>query len=127
MRSHVCAVSNELHRERRQARMILMALLAAWLTCASAAPEERLTSLGVGRSPTASELSSRSISVAPDGTGLPVAAGSAREGKAVYDTQCAACHGVKGEGIGDYPPLVGGRKTLTTEQPLYTVGSYWPY
>jgi cytochrome c len=67
------------------------------------------------------------ISVAPDGTGLPTGRGSAREGRAIYNAQCAGCHGVRGEGIGDYPALAGGLKTLTTEQPLYTVGSYWPF
>jgi cytochrome c len=36
------------------------------------------------------------------------------------------CHGAKGEGvIGDR--LIGGRGTLTSANPLRTVGSYWPY
>jgi cytochrome c len=44
----------------------------------------------------------------------------------VYDEQCAACHGTKGEGaIGDR--LVGGEGTLATARPVRTVGSYWPY
>jgi S-disulfanyl-L-cysteine oxidoreductase SoxD len=107
--------------------LVAVMILSAWLTAASATPEENSANLGIGRTPTAADFGGRPVSVAPDGTGLPVARGSAREGKAVYDAQCAVCHGAKGEGIGDFPPLVGGRETLATEQPLYTVGSYWPY
>jgi S-disulfanyl-L-cysteine oxidoreductase SoxD len=84
-------------------------------------------SLGLGRSPAPAELAERMISVSPDGTGLPAARGSAREGRGIYNAQCAACHGFRGEGIGDFPALVGGRETLTTEQPLFTVGGFWPY
>jgi cytochrome c len=44
----------------------------------------------------------------------------------VFDQQCAACHGAKGEGgVGDR--LVGGQGTLATPKPVRTVGSYWPY
>lgn len=98
--------------------------LGALLASAAIAGE---TSFGLGRTPSEAELSSRTISVAPDGTGLPKGSGAAREGRALYEAQCGACHGVRGEGVGDYPPLVGGRGTLTSDQPLYTVGSYWPY
>lgn len=96
-------------------------LIAAAAAVASDAP------LGIGRSPAPGELAARMISVAPDGTGLPAARGTAREGKKTYEAQCGACHGMRGEGIGEYPPLVGNHKTLATEQPEYTVGSYWPY
>jgi S-disulfanyl-L-cysteine oxidoreductase SoxD len=100
---------------------LAMVVVAATATLANDA------SSGIGRAPSSEELAARTISVAPDGTGLPVARGSAREGRTLYNAQCAGCHGTRGEGIGDNPPLVGGRETLTTEQPLYTVGSYWPY
>jgi S-disulfanyl-L-cysteine oxidoreductase SoxD len=82
---------------------------------------------GIGRVAMEVELAPRMISVAPDGTGLPDARGTARQGESIYISQCAACHGARGEGVGDYPPLVGGRDTLTTDHPLATVGSYWPY
>ncbi|XXE09326.1 cytochrome c [Pseudomonas sp. Z1-14] len=39
---------------------------------------------------------------------------------------CVSCHGVKLEG-GVGPALAGGEGTLTTDKPLKTVGSYWPY
>jgi cytochrome c len=39
---------------------------------------------------------------------------------------CVACHGVKLEG-GLGPALAGGVGSLTTDKPLKTIGSYWPY
>ena len=39
----------------------------------------------------------------------------------------AKCHGAKGEGTDQAPPLVGGIGSLNTDAPLKTVGSYWPY
>lgn len=84
-------------------------------------------SLGLGHAPDLTKLATQMISVAPDGTGLPDARGSAREGRSVYEQQCAACHGAKGEGVGEYPPLVGGKSSLTSAEPMLTVGSYWPF
>lgn len=66
------------------------------------------------------------ISVLPTGAGLPEGKGTAREGAKVYATHCAACHGDGGEGRGDYVALVGGRGSLSSSQPVLTVGSYWP-
>ena len=80
----------------------------------------------VGRAPTAEEVRAWDISVGPTGTELPPGKGTAREGAPIYAAKCAACHGAKGEG-GSAPALVGGRDTLTTIQPLKTVGSYWPF
>jgi mono/diheme cytochrome c family protein len=103
----------------------MIAIVFAAATVAVALAND--SSSGIGRAPTQAELAARMISVAPDGTGLPRARGNAREGRGIYNAQCAGCHGLRGEGVGDNPPLVGGRETLTTDQPLYTVGSYWPY
>jgi cytochrome c len=65
--------------------------------------------------------------VFPDGTGLPDGNGTAITGTAIYAAHCAACHGDKGQGLADFPALVGGRGSLTTSKPILTVGSYWPY
>jgi cytochrome c len=81
---------------------------------------------GVGRIPSPEELRLRDISVAPDGTGLPPGSGTALQGKDVYASKCARCHGGHGQG-GDDAPLVGGQGSLKTPKPLKTVGSYWPY
>ncbi len=49
------------------------------------------------------------------------------KGRLAFNTNCAACHGEKGEG-GLGPRLVGGQGTLKAPaQPVQTVGSYWPY
>ena len=80
----------------------------------------------VGRAPTPEEVKAWDISVAPDGTGLPEGSGTPAQGKDVYASKCAKCHGGQGQG-GDDAPLVGGQGTLRSPKPLKTVGSYWPY
>ena len=81
---------------------------------------------GVGRTPTPDEIKAWDITIRPDGAGLPEGKGSAVEGKEVYARICAECHGDKGQGS-ESVPLVGGIGSLTTDKPLKTVGSYWPY
>jgi cytochrome c len=67
------------------------------------------------------------ISIAPDGKGLPAGSGTPAQGAAIYAQKCASCHGDKGEG-GVAPRLFGGIGTLKApQQPVQTVGSYWPY
>lgn len=63
--------------------------------------------------------------VSPDGSGLPDGNGTVRDGKILYETHCAACHGINGQLPGNQ--LVGGKGSLSTENPLKTVGSFWPY
>jgi S-disulfanyl-L-cysteine oxidoreductase SoxD len=81
----------------------------------------------IARVATSAEISLLDISVLPNGDGLPSGRGTAREGQAIYVQHCAACHGMKGEGIAEYPALVGGRGSLASAKPVLTVGSYWPY
>ena len=42
-------------------------------------------------------------------------------------TNCAACHGEFAEGVNNWPELAGGEDTLADDDPVKTVGSYWPY
>lgn len=84
---------------------------------------------GFGQPATPTDLA-RFFSSLPDGTDLPKGAGTVSEGKAVYETQCVACHGENLQGgLGDR--LIGGRGTLlnsdTAKAPVKTVESYWPY
>jgi mono/diheme cytochrome c family protein len=81
----------------------------------------------VGRAATAADFARHDYLVGPKGTGLPKGRGTAVEGRAIYTQSCAACHGLRGEGSKDYPPLVGGQGSLNSDDPLPTVGSYWPY
>src|SRR4051812_40952506 len=101
----------------------LMIVAATWLATAAEAREP----LGIGRTVTAHDIAQMDLTVLPDGTGLPNGKGTAKEGAPIFSARCAACHGDKGQGLGDFPALVGGRGTLTTDKPLLTVGSYWPY
>jgi S-disulfanyl-L-cysteine oxidoreductase SoxD len=82
--------------------------------------------LGIGRPAPAHEVAAIDITILPDGTGLPPGSGTAAQGAPVYAAKCAACHGDAGQGVGDFPALVGGIGTLADAKPLLTVGSYWP-
>jgi mono/diheme cytochrome c family protein len=81
---------------------------------------------GIGRTATDAEVAGWNIDVDPSGANLPPGSGSVSHGHEVFDQQCAACHGAKGEGgVGDR--LVGGQGTVATAKPVKTVGSFWPY
>lgn len=82
---------------------------------------------GLGREAMAEEIAAWDVDVRPDGTGLPVGSGNAWDGEEVFEEQCAACHGSFAEGVDNWPKLAGGDGTLADEDPLKTVGSYWPY
>ena len=66
------------------------------------------------------------LSIQPDGANLPEGSGTAIDGEPVYQAHCASCHGVEGEG-GLANRLVGGRGTLASDEPVRTLGSFWPY
>jgi S-disulfanyl-L-cysteine oxidoreductase SoxD len=105
-------------------RLEFAAFAVAILMCATRA--EAQSAYGIGRVATPAEIAGWNIDVGGDGRNLPPGSGSVSHGSKVFDQQCAACHGTKGEGgIGDR--LVGGQGTLATPKPVRTVGSYWPY
>jgi cytochrome c len=54
---------------------------------------------GIGRAPTAEELAAASITIQPDGTGLPAGHGDAKTGAQLFiDKGCSGCHGDEGVG-----------------------------
>jgi mono/diheme cytochrome c family protein len=106
-------------------RAAVLALLAAG-ACAGVPQQSALRSPSLGVPATSDELAAWDISIPPSGAGLPPGSGTVRDGAAVYEQKCAACHGVKGVGK-PADPLAGGRGTLASKTPLRTVGSYWPY
>jgi S-disulfanyl-L-cysteine oxidoreductase SoxD len=84
--------------------------------------------LQLGKTPTSVEVLRWDITVLPDGTGLPPGSGTPAQGEKVYQDKCASCHGDNGQGnepLGNR--LVGGSGTLKSNNPILTVGSYWPY
>ncbi|MHA1546138.1 MAG: c-type cytochrome, partial [Alphaproteobacteria bacterium] len=83
--------------------------------------------LGLGRVATQQEIAAWDIDVRPDGQGLPVGQGTAGAGEVIFQERCAACHGDFGEGAGRWPVLAGGFGSLNSDNPVKTIGSYWPY
>lgn len=84
-------------------------------------------SFGLGRPAVPSEIAAWDLDVSPDGTGLPAGSGDVLTGEEVFAETCAICHGDFAEGVDNWPKLAGGMDTLDHEDPLKTVGSYWPY
>ena len=105
-------------------KLCIAAFAAAVLACATSAQAQ--SPYGIGRAATPAEIAGWNIDIDRYGNNLPPGSGSVSHGREVFDRQCAACHGAKGEGgVGDR--LVGGQGTLATPNPVKTVGSYWPY
>lgn len=118
-------------------RAIIIALLAAFVLLSTSCSVERQADgnvhvAGIGRAATPAEIRAWDVDVNPTGSNLPPGSGSYPAGAAVFMQKCAACHGVRGEGIGPYPRLIG-RDPRTGfpfgQDPSYvkTVGNYWPY
>jgi cytochrome c len=82
---------------------------------------------GLGREALPEEIAAWDIDIRPDGQGLPVGSGDVWTGEEVFIEQCAACHGYFGEAVGRWPVLSGGFGSLDGEDPVKTIGSYWPY
>ncbi|HEY6087791.1 MAG TPA: c-type cytochrome [Burkholderiaceae bacterium] len=98
----------------RSAALLVLGALAAVTADAQQRAADRYT--GIGRRATAAEVSAWDIDVRPDFKGLPAGRGSVKQGQAVWEAQCAGCHGIFGESNEVFPPLVGG----TTKQDIET-------
>ncbi len=99
-------------------------LAAATLLIASPALGD---GLGLGRPATPAEIEAWDIDIRPDGQGLPEGRGTVAMGEEVFTDQCAVCHGDFGEAVDRWPVIAGGQGSLDSEDPVKTVGSYWPY
>lgn len=86
----------------------------------------------LGHVASTAEIQAWDIDANPAGRGLPAGRGTYAEGAAIFLQKCASCHGVRGEGLGAYPRLVGrvpGDSFPFGQDFKYprTIGNYWPY
>ncbi|HEY0857294.1 MAG TPA: cytochrome c [Albitalea sp.] len=115
-----------------------MALALLMAGCMAGAPALAQPSPGLGLPVDGTELARLSITVYPDGRGLPAGSGSVRDGKRLYAQQCAACHGAGGI-EGPASRLAGSDGFIAWNDPLrilrirkqpllvLSVGAQWPY
>ena len=102
--------------------ILALLLVAGWLAPAGA--QEARIQLGTPISE--DQLIGFDLIAAPDGGGMPPGAGTARQGRAVYELNCLRCHAVNGAGVSGNTIIAGG-DMRSEESPLRTVGSYWPH
>jgi len=107
-------------------KFLNLGVAAALLASVSVAPAYA-EKLGLGRPALPDEIAAWNLDVRPDGVGLPDGSGSVEDGEMIFSENCAICHGEFAEGVDNWPKLAGGQGTLDREDPLKTVGSYWPY
>ena len=98
-------------------------LMAIFLYQSSNAADK---SPGLGRVPDDTDLAEMPQHVYSDGSGLPQGSGDTEQGKEIYDSLCATCHGSEGQG-GRAMELVGDRSLLASEYPDRGIAVYWPY
>ncbi|TCP42442.1 c-type cytochrome [Rhodovulum marinum] len=103
--------------------LVIGTALASTLSVSPALAEK----FGLGRPALPEEIAAWNLDVAPDGTGLPEGSGTVADGEMLFSENCAVCHGEFAEGVDNWPKLAGGEGTLANDDPVKTVGSYWPY
>lgn len=107
---------------KKMTRLLLIA--GSWSVLSSCIAQDQAMNLGIPVSE--SDLQALDLVAPPDGTGFPEGSGTAQQGRAVFNTQCAACHAADGTGTSGATVIVGG-DMQSDEAPLRTVGSYWPH
>lgn len=116
----------ELEQKIAEVQAAAEARLAGGVDLTAPAPTSEGT-YGIGRVALAEEIAAWDVDVLPDGRGLPEGSGDVLTGEEVYLDRCASCHGDFAEGVDNWPVLAGGFDTLADEDPVKTVGSYWPH
>jgi len=101
-------------------RLLLGCML---LACAVLVTAQDYPNLGIPV--TESDLAGIDLIVEPSGAGLPAGNGTPIQGQVVFEQKCQACHGASGEGTIANTQLAGGN--LQAENPVKTIGSYWPH
>ena len=130
-------------RRSRTTRVALVVMIVAGCAIASARAADA-GKYGLGRAPTPAEIQRWNIDVRPDFAGLPRGSGSVERGQALWDANCASCHGVFGESNEFFNPIIGGTtpddaksgvvKSLTTSElqrttmmKLSSLATMWDY
>ncbi len=119
-------------RTRHSVAAAALLVIAACSDHAGNSETSRPSRYSIGRTPTPAELAAIDIDVNPAGVGLRAGAGTAAAGAPIFALKCAICHGVKGEGIAQFPRLIGkepppGFAFATDANAARTIGNYWPY
>ncbi len=106
-----------------------MVAAGAFVVTLSFAAVAGAETFGFGTTPTEQEIAAIDIDVMSDGRGYPKGSGTVAQGKEVYASKCAACHGENMEGVkaAGGAALIGGRGSIGTPKTKKTVESYWPY
>ncbi len=102
------------------------ALIALAVVCSLSGTVGAQELPGLGTPVSAAELAELDYTILPDGNGLPAGSGTVAEGEAVFQQHCLACHG-EGAAGGINDALTGGQGSLSSDNPLKTVGSFWPH
>jgi S-disulfanyl-L-cysteine oxidoreductase SoxD len=105
-------------------RLVSAVTLVACVGVSAVAQERHYN---IGHAISAEQVAGWDIDIRPDGEGAPPGQGSVKQGEEIYMNQCAACHGEFGESAGRWPQLAQGKGTLASNDPVKTVGSYFPY
>src|SRR5215216_6033869 len=111
------------------------AVLAFAVIAADVSGQGYPSSFSFGEPASEQDIAKVAIAIPANGRGLPPGKGDYAKGKELYAAACAACHGPDLKGVSNLPDmpsgaalrLVGGRGTLTSQKPIVTVESYWPY
>ncbi|MCF8469603.1 MAG: cytochrome c [Parvibaculum sp.] len=117
-----------------------LVLLLAALALSGIAPAIAVdtASPALGTPLSQNEIDRWSITIFPDGRNLPAGSGNARNGAALYNDKCVACHGPSGK-EGPASRLAGSDGFFSFKDPLrilrirknplllFSVGGQWPY
>ena len=112
---------------QEEAKAQLAALEARPAGSLNAPAPQREGNFGIGRAAHPAEIAAWDVDVLPDGRGIQPGSGNAYDGEEIFADKCASCHGDFAEGVDNWPVLSGGFDTLADEDPVKTVGSYWPH
>lgn len=135
-----CAIVGAAAARAADARGSIATLAAAaLLACATPADAGGAAAApALGQPVTPQEIEVLSITVFPDGAGLPPGAGSVRDGAALYAQRCAGCHGARGiegpaarlagsDGFIDWGDPVRPLRIRKFPVLVLSVGAQWPY